>query len=80
MFINFARQQTDETEYNERDFESQGTGLRSNAMRAGWLRGMWSEEVQFSVLDDVENEAEAEEASVRFSTRVSEENATELAS
>lgn len=73
MFINFARQQTDETDFQEKSPCLRRTGPRQRVRRrADRLRGIWSDDVRFSALEEeAGNEDEDDDWQVTFSDRVS---------
>lgn len=74
VFINFARQQTDETDLEERSPKLPRTGsIFGVRRRAERLRAMWSDEVRFSALDEHSEqpgcEYDVDEWQVTFSDR-----------
>jgi len=74
VFINFARQQTDETDLEERSPKLPRTGsIFGVRRRAERLRAMWSDEVRFSALDEHSEqpgcECDVDEWQVTFSDR-----------
>ena len=75
VFINFARQQTDETVYDDKSLSPGRTGSRFRVRRrAERLRDIWSDEVRFSALEDEDGEpgvGDDEDWQVTFSDRVS---------
>ncbi|KAK2567067.1 ATP-binding cassette sub-family A member 2 [Acropora cervicornis] len=76
VFINFARQQTDETDLEERSPKLPRTGsIFGVRRRAERLRAMWSDEVRFSALDEHSEqpgcECDVDEWQVTFSDRFS---------
>lgn len=73
MFINFARQQTDETDFQEKSPCLRRTGPRQRVRRrAERLRAIWSDDVRFSALEEEDgNEDEDDDWQVTFSDRVS---------
>lgn len=73
MFINFARQQTDETDFQEKSPCLRRTGPRQRVRRrAERLRAIWSDDVRFSALEEeAGNEDEDDDWQVTFSDRVS---------
>ena len=73
MFINFARQQTDETDFQEKSRCLRRTGPRQRVRRrAERLRAIWSDDVRFSALEEeAGNDDEDDDWQVTFSDRVS---------
>lgn len=75
VFINFARKQTDETDFDDKDLTSRKTGSRFGVRwRAERLRAMWSHDVRFSALEEEPGEPgdEGDDVwQVTFSDRVS---------
>lgn len=75
VFINFARTQTDETDYDDQLASSVKTvSRRSVRRRAQRLRDMWSVDVQFSPLEEEDGDTvigDSEDWQVTFADQVS---------
>nr|XP_058969338.1 ATP-binding cassette sub-family A member 2-like [Pocillopora verrucosa] len=57
VFINFARQQTDEIDFDDKSLSTGRTGSRFRVRRrAERLRDIWSDEVRFSALEEEDGE------------------------
>lgn len=71
VFINFARQQTDETDFQEKSPCLRRTGPRQRVRRrAERLRAIWSDDVRFSALEEeAGNEDDDDDWQVTFSDR-----------